>query len=288
LGDTLALPGNLPVVAGPVVIPGSNSHTDDLYVVTSNVSSSEIVHLRYNSNSRTMSLVPPSLSLPAGNAVGMAATDTTSIQATPKIAITFAGGQLSLVQLDTGYDMSLLPATGSVPGGGVTNAPGWCQQCLGGTGVIGVGGQNGLALFDTALNLYGTFAGPPIRSTPDADAGGDWFVAGDDGLLYELQRPANQKAMTVAKTFTGGTSPISSSPVMHQCPAGLCIYFAADSKTYLVSLDAHEADMTACITSLAAPTTCTSDHPRAWVSVEVESTHGPQTVRILGWSYYSP
>jgi hypothetical protein len=181
----------------------------------------------------------------------------------------------------------MLPGTGLVPGGGVADAPGWCQQCLGGAGVIGVGGQGGLYLFDSGLNVYGSYSAPSIHTTPAADAGGDWFIAGDDGNLDELQRPATQTAMVLAKSYPAATAAISSSPVMHTCAVGLCIYFAAmDSSAYLVPLDARDAVITACLT--ASPPTCSGDNPRLWTNVEVGDAVSPQSVHVGGWSYYSP
>jgi hypothetical protein len=273
-----------PIVAGPVVFPQSGSR-DRLFLIVSDAASSTLMQYRYSGNSQSFSHITPDVALPAGTAVGMAA-DSTTLPA--RLAITFSGGQVALVQVSTSFAMTLTHI-GSVPAG-VSKPPGWCQGCAGGIGIIGVGGPKGLYLLDSSLNPYSSFRGPAITTTPAADAGGDWFAGGVNGTLFEL--PAIIGGVGVAQTFSVGSLTSVSSPVVNTCSATpsitfthLCVYFGAtNSRAYLVPLDAREAVLSACVTAQGS---CTPGNPRLWTHVVVGTAGNPQAVRVVGFSYYS-
>jgi hypothetical protein len=52
-------------------------------------------------------------------------------------------------------------------------------------------------------------------------------------------------------------------------------------------MDAHEAELTACIT-VAPPKCQTGANPRVWTRVEIGTLTSRQAVHVQGWSYYSP
>ena len=225
-----------------------------------------------------------SLALPARGAVGMALEPGTLPS---RLAITFAGGQVALAQIQAGFGMSLLTSR-SVPTR-IRGAPYWCQ-CPGGD-LIGVGGRNGgLYLFDTSLNPNATYpaGGPSISTAPAADSAGDWFFGGSDGAVYEMQRQTGQTTMALRATFGSAGGPISSSPIVGTCQTSwICVYIGStDSHAYVVPLDARHAVITACIST--APPACSGTNPRLWATVEVGSASSPNTVHVGGWSYYSP
>ena len=80
---------------------------------------------------------------------------------------------------------------------------------------------------------------------------------------------------------------IGSSVQVGSCLAGICIYLGSwNLRAYLVRLDARDVVMTSCVSS--APPACSDDNPRLWAQVEVGDPVTPQTVHVLGWSYYAP
>lgn len=278
--------GSQPIVAGPVVFPGSTPTRDRLFLIVSNGNSSTLEEYRFSSTDRDLTLAG-SWPLPAANAVGMVS-DATSIAAGgyARLAITFAGGQLAIAEVSSSFMVTLLPQTGSLPVGGVTKPPAWCQTCLG-TGVIGVGSPGGLYLFDSNLNLYESFTGMAITTAPAADAGGDWFVGDTSGVISEL-RPLGQGGMVVAHAFPVSSATISSSPIVQGCTAGLCVYFGANnSHAYLISLDQRDLVLSASA-CISAQGVCTSVRPELWAHVVVGGAGNPQTARMAGFSYYSP
>ncbi len=279
-GDPASIPGGRPVVAGPIVFAGPTG-TDELYLVVSDGTSSQLVHYTYQASD--LDLVS-SLALPARGAVGIALEP----GALPsRLAITFSGGQVALAQIQAGFGMSLLTSR-SVPTR-IAGAPYWCQ-CPGGD-LIGVGGQNGgLYLFDTTLNPNATYpaGGPSINTAPAADSAGDWFFGGSNGTVYEAQRQTGQTTMALRATFGSAAGPISSSPIVGTCQTSwICVYIgSSDSHAYVVPLDARNAVITACIST--SPPACSGTNPRLWATVEVGSASSPNTVHVGGWSYYSP
>jgi hypothetical protein len=272
-----------PIVAGPVVFPESGSR-DRLFLVVSDGASSTLEQYRYSGKGQSFSHEIPDVPLPAGNAVGMAV-DSTMLPA--RLAITFSGGQVVVVQVSTSFASTPSPP-GSVPGG-ISKSPGWCLACAGGSGIIGVGSSAGLYLFDSTLTPYSSYTGSAIATTPAADGGGDWFAADANGAILEL-RPAGA-GMAVAHKFVVG-SMISSSPVVNVCPPAqnitfthICAYFgAANSHAYLIPLDARDDVFSAC---LVAQGSCTPGNPRLWTHVVVGTAGNPQAVRVVGFSYYS-
>ena len=272
-----------PVVAGPLVYPGTGGH-DRLFVIVSDGSSSTLEEFRFTGSNRNLTL-DGQQDLGFGNVIGMAA-DSTSLPA--RIAITSSGGQVAIVQVSTSFNMTLTH-TGSVPGGGVT-PPTWCNACAGGAGLIGIAGQTGMFVLDSNLSQFASFTGGSFASAPAVDAGGDWFAAGGNGSIVELQGSQSLGAMTVAQLFPAASGAISSAPVLHTCSAAaqspLCVYFAsADSNAYLISLDAREIVVVGCISSQGS---CTSTGPRLWTHALVGASGNPRAVRVLGFSYYSP
>jgi Tfp pilus assembly protein PilX len=279
------VPGSQPIVAGPIVFPGATSSNDRLFLIASDMSSSALLQYRYNGADHKLTLLS-TVPLPAARAVGMAA-DTNSLPA--RLAITFSDGQVALVQVSSSFAMSLTAQSAGVPGGGVAKAPVWCtsSQCLG-NGEIGVGSQGGLYVFDSNLNLYASFAGIAMSTSPVVDSGGDWFAGGTNGAVDEL-RPGSQGQMTLAQTFATASPAISSSLVIHSCATGLCLYFAAsDPNAYLVSLDARDAVLSACLTNAQGSSACSGANPRLWADVEIGTPGNPQAVHVVGFSYYSP
>ncbi len=280
-----SLPAGQAVTAGPVVFAcGSTcgaSRPDEVYVVTSNGTSSHLVHFTFAS-SGNLTFVG-SLVLPGANASGVAVESPTLPS---RLAISFAGGQVDVLQIDAGANMSLVGSVG-LPAG-INGAPYWCH-CPGSLNLIGVGGDNGsLYVLNTNLTTNATYSGGSgIQTAPAADGAGNWYFAADNGRLYEVQKPASSSTMTLAASYGSAGAAISSSPVVGSCPAGICAYIAsADAHAYLVSLDARAAVLTACISS--APPTCSAVNPRLWTRVEVGVAGDPREVHVQGWSYYSP
>jgi hypothetical protein len=271
-----------PVVADLAVFACSNCarRTDEVFVLTSSGGSSSLVWLTYTTSNGLNQAGNP-LNLPWGNAVGAAFDSATS-----RLAISFAGGQVALVQLSSG-GTGLIASRTNLLTGGISRAPYWCN-CPGVGSLIGIGGRNGtLYVLDTNLNIYASYAGgPAIDTTPVADAAGDWYFAARDGHIYETQKLGGGTALTLAASFGAAGAGIGSSPVIATCPAGLCIYVGSlDARAYLISLDARDVVMTACINSCSPPTG--GPNPRLWTHVQVLVAGNPPTVDVRGWSYYS-
>jgi hypothetical protein len=168
----------------------------------------------------------------------------------------------------------------------ISGAPYWCH-CSGGN-LIGVTGHNGLYLFDAGLNPYASYgvSGTTLNTAPAADGLGDWFFGANDGYIYEVQTNAGS-AITSAAKFGNLGARVGVSTEVGGCPAGLCIYTAVtNGNAYLIELDARDAVLSACISS--SPPTCSGDNPHLWTAAQVQARVNPQTVRVTGWSYYSP
>jgi hypothetical protein len=278
-----------PIVAGPVAFAcqpscGGNNK-DEVLVVTSNSTSSHV--LTYSYSSKGFKTVGSGLSLPWPAASGIAL-DSSALPA--NVAITFSGGRVALVHVDTSANPTLTTSVGLPTG--IAGAPFWCL-CPGSPvslNLIGVGGGNGALYVLDARNIagppYGTYlSGSGIRTAPAADAMGDWYFGADDGQLYEVVKQGT--SMVPVASYGPASGPIGSSPVVGTCPAGICAYLGSStSNLYELSLDARSAVITACISS--APQTCSGANPRLWTSVEVGVSGSPRTVHVQGWSYYSP
>jgi hypothetical protein len=171
-----------------------------------------------------------------------------------------------------------------VAAGGIADSPYWCH-CPGGD-LIGVGGgSGGLYLLNPNLSVAATSAAFAIRTTPGVDAAGDWFFAADDGFLHEVQRQGG--TLTEVAKFALHGERTGSAPQLGACSTGICIYLGTQSRNvYLVPLDARAVVVTACIG--ASPSCSPGMNPRLWSRVEVGSLNQQQTVRVTGWSYYSP
>jgi hypothetical protein len=268
-----AVPGGQPIVAGPFVFQGPGS-TDEVYVVASDGSSSELDRYTYQSFSGLT--WRSSLLLPNADVVGVAA-DAATIPAL--LAIDYQAGGVTVTQIGNSF-VPIPIASGSVPAT-LAAAPGWCQ-CPG--LLIGVGGTNGrLYVMDTGLNLQATYAGgASITTAPTADAAGDWFFGGGGGdrFLHEVYQPPGGAAMVQANTYGPLDGAAGTAAVGGQCPNGFCVYVATlGQNAYLTTLDQHTVLMTACITS---GSTC------LWASFQVGTKGAPTTVHVSGWSYYSP
>jgi hypothetical protein len=274
-----------PVVGGPVLFGGpvtSSSKSDEIYAVTFDGISSWLRHYRYTVNNGSVTLVQqvPALQLAASRAVGLAV-DGKSLPA--RVAITFAGGGVSLVQIQSGYGMQLL-ANGQISAG-IAGAPNWC--CGGSPSLIGVAQTNALYVLDAnqSLKVIASYAtGTTISGSPSADAAGDWFFGADNGNVYEA--PAIQSTRTLVTFGSGQLGRVRSSVQLGVCPAGICIYLGSlNGNAYIVPLNARNAVVTACISS--TPPSCSGATPRLRAQIEVGAAGNPNSVHVQGWSYYS-
>jgi hypothetical protein len=275
-----------PIVSGPIVFksnPSKHVTNDEIYAVASDGNSSRLLHFTYSPGGDEQALnLDSSLPLPAANAIGMAIEPGTLPS---RLAITFAGGQVGLVQIQSDFNMSMVASANLQTA--IGGSPYWCQ-CPGGD-LVGVGGRNGLYLLDMGLNVSAAYpAGSTVIATaPAADSAGDWFFGADDGSIYEVQRPATGPAMTLAEHFANLGARVGSSASVGPCPAGICVYVGLrNGNAYLLQLDSRDALMTACLVNAA--NSCSGANPRLWAHAYVGLAGSPQTVRIVGWSYYSP
>jgi hypothetical protein len=269
---------SLPVVAGPLALT-FDRWTDYVYAVLSNGSSSSLIRCTYHSG---LTCTPESqLPLPLGNPVGLAASGK-SLPA--MIAITYTSGVVALVKVaSSGMTLVASPSTGAP----VARAPYWCAEC---GNLIGVAAQDGLHLYDSSLSPIAKYTGAGLvsRTTPIADAAGNWYFATEDGYVHELQL---QSGILKQVNAYGPLGQIGSSPQLGACPYGvqrsLCIYLGSlNTNAYLVPLDAREVVITACISK--SPPACQSGaNPRLSARVQVGSFVSNQTVHVQGWSYYS-
>jgi hypothetical protein len=275
-----------PIVSGPVVFAGSvinHVSSDEIYVVASDANSSHLVHFTYSQGKHQapqLQLAATSFDLPA-NAKGLALQSNTL---PARLAVTFAGGQVAVVQIQS--DFSMVSAGSATIPTAISGAPYWCH-CSGGN-LIGVTGHNGLYLFDAGLNPYASYgvSGTTLNTAPAADGLGDWFFGANDGYIYEVQTNAGS-AIAPATKFGNLGAGVGVSTEVGVCPAGLCIYTAVrNGNAYLIELDARDAVLSACISS--SPPTCSGDNPHLWATAQVQARVNPQTVRVTGWSYYSP
>jgi hypothetical protein len=267
------------VVFGGLGQDGSRS--DEIYAVTYDGTSSWFRHFRYSVNGGSATLAQaPALQLTASRAVGLAV-DRKFLPA--RVAITFAGGQVTLVQIQSGYGMQWL-ANGQIPAG-IADAPYWC--CDGSPSQIGVAQTNGLYVLDANQDLKVVASypvGTTISGSPAADSSGDWFFGADNGNVYEV--PAIQSTPTLVTFGSGQLGQVRSSVQLGACAAGICLYMGSlNGNSYIVPLDARNAVMTACISS--APPSCSGANPRLRAQVEVGTAGNPNTVHVQGWAYYS-
>jgi hypothetical protein len=278
---SITTPGNAPIVAGPIVF--NNGGRDEIYVVTSSGSTKQLLRFTYDSSDSPPFSLADSVNLPFSNPVGMAV-DQTSVPA--RVAITFAGGGVAIVNIPSNFDPSLAPST--VVGPGFAGAPTWCS-CPSGV-QIGVAGTNGtFYLLNASLSVITSYAvGTAIHTTPATDGVGEWFVGADDGYLYELQEPPAGTTVTrVDRYGSGALGRVASSVQVGPCSAGICLYMGTVNNAYLVSLDARSAELAACLST--APPACSSGaNPRLLSQVEVGAFGNPQMVHVKTWSYYSP
>jgi hypothetical protein len=273
-------PAGMSIVAGPIVFAGSRPNVDEIFVVAADGSSSYLLAYTYTSG-RFGGLQPDpnsSLKLVASNASGLDLEKTGPFPV--RLAVTFAGGTVEVVQITGGFNVSKL-ATATVPVG-IDDAPNWCT-CPSGA-QIGVGSRNGrLYLFDANLNLITSYAGgAAISTTPIVDQAGDWFFAANDGNLYAARAaPASAAVGTIPGS-------VGSSPLLGDCPSGsgICIYMGqSNGSAYRIELDSRDVTLTACIGAL--PVNCSGTNPRLWAQAQVMAI-SPFTVQVTGWSYYSP
>jgi hypothetical protein len=267
------VPGGRPIVAGPFVFPGS-AGADELYVISSDGSSSSLVGYGYAGSSLTQKGI---WALPYPSVTGATAQGRA-------LAISYAGGAVSLAQTIASFGTPTIVSRQLATT--FQAAPGWCS-CPGGT-LIGVGGLSGaFYVLDTGLTVRASFTGgPSIGTIPVADAAGDWFYGATDGDLYELTQPTGQAALIQAGGFGALDGATGTSPIAAPCANGFCVYWATQGGgAYLTTLDAHSVSLTACITSSAI---CSGGNPRLWASVVVGPLGSPTKVAVTGWSYYSP
>jgi hypothetical protein len=274
---TATTPGNAAIVAGPIVF--QNVNRDEVYVITSQGSTSQLLRYTYRAGSLTLA---DTLALPFANPVGLAI-EKSSVAA--RMAITFAGGGVTIASINSSYDPGLV--SNATLGTGIPDAPFWCA-CPSGP-QIGVAGLNGtLYVLDTNLNVVASYTGgSPVRTSPASDGVGEWFFGADDGYLYEVQQIPGQPVLAQVDRYGPFGGRVASSALVGGCPAGICLYMGdMNSSAYLVQLDARDATITACLSD--TPPACSGVNPRLWTQVEQGSADGPNTVHIRGWSYYSP
>lgn len=282
---TTTVPNSYSVVAGPYAFKGPAGQTnfDEIYVVVSNGTTGALMHFTFSKGKKGAGLQWVSTVPLPGVPVGVAVESSTL---PARLAISFASGMAAIAQIASSFAISSV-ATAPLPAGS-SDAPFWCH-CPGGASLIGFGANSGaLYVLDTNLNLQGTYLGAAgVTTTPGADAGGDWFVAADDGTVTELQQATGSGSLVPVARY-GSSGAITSAPEVTACPAGICVYFGStDGNAYLVLLDARNAIVNTCIS--AAPPACTQGlNPRLWTRVEVGAQGSPQTVHVQGWSYYSP
>jgi hypothetical protein len=281
-------PGNYAIQQGPIVLPcsGCGRATDEIYFVVAPAGggNSQLIRFTYTLNQGLSDPQNP-LRLPWAGATGI-----TSDPTGTRLAITFQGGGIAVVQVDASGNPTLAATTTLQPGTTISGAPYWCN-CPGGN-LIGVGGNNGSLYLlqyglvpDPNLQLYARSQGGfSIRTTPATDAAGNWYFAADNGRLYEVQKGAGA-TMTVAASF-GSAGAFKSSPVIGPCQQDICLYLAStDTRTYLVDLDARAVVITACLGTMTSG--CSGVNPRLWTSVEIGVANNPQVVHVQRWSYYS-
>jgi hypothetical protein len=299
VGDPLVFPG-------PVYKNGALTNTnDDVFVVVSGTSSTQLMHWRYtevfDTNRRTIismtwSQQESPIPILVGNTAGYAISST----AGPTMTLAFAGvssGQFATARISVAagstYGMSggsaLPPSLGPV-----SRAPYWCPARSCGQDLIGVGSTNGtLYLLNSSGQIISRYDGQsPINTTPSSDAIGNWYFGADDGYTYEVEpRPGGGQMFKAARFGPGGA--IRSSPVvgggMDGCGPGPCMYFGSlTNGAYFAQLgNTRLLDLRACVSD--GSTTCTVN-PRLWARVVVGSPIivGGNGVKVLGWSYYAP
>jgi hypothetical protein len=276
--------GTYAIQQGPVVLPcsGCRRTTDEVYfVIASGGGNSQLAWFGY-SPGQGFSNGPQTWNLQWGNATGIAVEPGGT-----RIVVSFQGGGVEVVRIDSNGNPTRAASTALPQGNTISGAPVWCD-CPGPTDLIGVGGDNGslyLLLPDANLQLYArSAAGARIRTTPAADGAGNWYVAPDDGWLYELQKAAGP-TMTVAVRY-GAAGAFRTSPVIGPCQQDICVYLAStDATAYLVDLDARDVVLTACLGSSSG---CSGANPQLWTSVEIGVAGNAKAVHVQGWSYYSP
>jgi hypothetical protein len=265
--------GNAPITAGPIVF--RNGIQDEIYVVTS---TGQLHRFSYDPSDRPALTLTDTLSLPFINPVGIALHQT-------NLAITFGGGGVALVNIPSNFDPALRAST--LVGPGFDAAPAWCS-CPSGTQIGAVGRSGTFYLYDGNLSFIGSYAvGSPVRTSPAADGVGEWFFGADDGFLHELQEPPAGTSVTqVARFDSSSIGQVQSSVQVGPCSAGICVYMGSVNNAYIVSLDARDATLTACLSQGLG--VCSTANPRLLSQVEVGDSGNPQTVHVQAWSYYSP
>lgn len=281
--------GSPAIVAGPVVFQGAiiaGRKRDEIYFVTWDGSSSLLQHYRYTEDPvgrGFFSPAPIDAQVLHGSKASGLTIDQSALPA--RIAISFADGEMAVAKIQADYWIGVPISRNVSPG--IADAPYWCRPC---GDLIGAGGTNGtLYLVDTNLTPAATYAGSvAINTTPGTDTAGDWFFGADDGYVYEVQRVAGQSTMTLVDRFpTAIGSKIGSGVQVGSCGMGVCIYLGTrPGSVYLVPLAARRVVLTSCIGT--APACSPGVNPRLWARVEVGSLSSQQTVRVTGWSYYSP
>jgi hypothetical protein len=302
------------VVGAPLVFPGTvtktgNSTTisDEVFVLVSRATSTQLFHLRYSETTDPQDNVTPGLGLAeapraiaiGGNAVGYAISSTLPVVgSTMSLVVATASGRLGMARIAVGsgpvYSMSSGASIVLPNGSGATRAAYWCHCPT--QDLIGVGGTNGfLYLFNNALSLAYTYDGQPdgrpaIQTTPMADANGDWYFGASDGFVYDVEIPVSGLQLFKAAKFGPGGA-IASSPIVGACVAGPCMYFGSSSLgSYFVRIGTTRvSDLRACISSTFGSTICGAN-PRLWARVQVgpAAIWGNLGVYVQGWSYYSP
>jgi hypothetical protein len=272
------------VVAGPVVFRNpyyGKSVVDEIYVVVADSSSSALVHYEFvtGKGGNSLSLIASRL-LPTGQAVGLALDQP---QLPARAAITFAGGTVAVVPIQTDFTMS--PPSWKAFGLGIADAPAWC--CGTSPNLIGVAQTHNLYVLDINLNVVSSYGvNTTISGSPVADRGGDWFFGADDGNVYEV--PVVTPTPAILSLGSGQLGQVRSSAQIGDCGTQICIYLgSANGNAYFIPLNARDAVLSACTAPSATSPCSNGADVRLSAQVEIGSKDSPLTVQVQGWSYYS-
>ena len=298
------------VVGQPLVFTGSSTAKGQLltttayvFVVVSSSSATQLQEWQYSETTSQVGGTTKALTeitaveLPIGGQASESAPTSAipTVGTTIRFAAAGASGQVAIGSISVGSSKRsptyVLNASSAVAvGGPVASAPYWCV-CPGGDS-IGLGSTNGtFYLLDANLNVTHQYVGgSPIRTTPAADANGDWYFGADDGKVYDVEVPATGMQMFNAAVFALGGA-IRGSPVEGGCGTGLCLYFGSSTagSAFVRLGTVRVIDLRSCVTSSPATTSC-AVNPRLWARAKIGAPAivGGTGISVLGWSYYSP
>ena len=275
---------------------GTTTRTAEIFALVTSTTATWVQELQYSETTsssgttRALVAVSPTTGVPVGGQAGESGPSAAPppMGGTVRFAVVGATGQIATMRISVtsspqGPEYTVGNGSTNAVGGPVVAAPYWCP-CPGGD-AIGVGSTNGsFFMYDTNLNLTHRFRGTAaIRTTPAADANGDWYFGADDGNVYDVEVPATGMPMFNAAVFPGGGM-VLSSPIEAGCGTELCVYFGSTAQSSMVRIGTIRIiDLQACVTSAPSTVSCSAS-PRLWARARI----GPAGISVVGWSYYSP